>query len=121
MQKVSEMMIAVGGDLLKQVDSVEEMQAHLEIVKHAWNISLYSEKKRKAKLKKFIESQKPYAPNQEALLGLEWEYKRVMKQKEKLFPSIKQKIVIAEAVETGKDDYIIRAYFTDAEFNNKIT
>ena len=44
-----------------------------------------------------------------------------MKQKEKLFPSIKQKIVIAEAVETGKDDYIIRAYFTDAEFNNKIT
>ena len=116
MQKVSEMMIAVGGDLLtNQVDSVEEMQAHLEIVKHAWNLSLYSENKRKAKLKKFIEGQRPYAPNQEALLGLEWEYLRIFKQKTKLFPSEKQKIVIAEAIETGKDEYIIRAYFSGTE------
>jgi len=112
MHKVSEMMIAVGGDLLKQAGSIEEMQAHLKIVKHAWNISLYSEKKKKAKLKRFIESQKPYAPSKEDLLGLEWEYKRIIKQKEKLYPSVKNKIVVAKAIETGKDDYIIRAYFT---------
>ncbi len=118
MQKVSEMMIAVGGDLLKQAGSLDEMQAHLEMVKHAWNISLYSEKKKKGKLKKFIESQKPYAPSKEDLLGLEWEYKRIMKQKEKLYPSVKSKIVIAEAVEKGKDDYVIRAYFTGKEVNN---
>lgn len=121
MKKVSEMMIAVGGDLLTQVDSLEEMQAHLEIVKHAWNISLYSEKKRIAKLKNFIESQKSYAPNQEALLGLEWHYKRIIKQKQQLYPSVKQKVAIAEAVETGKDNYIIRAYFTNSEYENTIT
>jgi len=108
-------MISVSGDLLKQVSSVEEMQVHLDIVKHAWNISLYSEKKRKAKLKKFIESQKSYAPDEESLLGLEWEYKRIMKQKDKLYSSIKQKIVVAEAIEMGKDDYIIRAYFTEVD------
>ncbi len=118
MQKLSEMMIAVGGDLLKQADSIDEMQAHLEMVKHAWNISLYSEKKKKAKLKKFIESQKPHAPSKEALLGLEWEYKRIIKQKEKLYPSVKNKIMIAEAVETGIDDYIIRAYFIGEEANH---
>lgn len=118
MQKVSEMMIAVGGDLLKQAGSLDEMQAHLEMVKHAWNISLYSEKKKKAKLKRFIESQKNHAPSKEDLLGLEWEYKRIMKQKEKLYSSIKSKIVIAEAIEKGKDDYVIRAYFTGKEVNN---
>jgi hypothetical protein len=118
MQKVSEMMIAVGGDLLKQAGSLDEMQAHLEMVKHAWNISLYSEKKKKAKLKKFIESQKPYAPSKEDLLGLEWEYKRIIKQKEKLYSSVKSKIVIAEAVEKGINDYVIRAYFTGKEVSN---
>ena len=34
-----------------------------------------------------------------------------MKQKDILFPEVKSKVVIAEAVEKGKDDYIIRAYF----------
>jgi hypothetical protein len=42
------MMIAIGGDLLKQAASLDEMKAHPEMVKHAWNISLYSEKKKKA-------------------------------------------------------------------------
>jgi hypothetical protein len=101
MQKVSEMMIVVGGDLLKQAGSLDEMQAHLEMVKHALNISLNSEKKKKAKLTRFIESQKPYAPNKEDLIGLEWEYKRIMKQKETLYSPVKSKIVIAEAVEKG--------------------
>ena len=118
MQKLSEMMIAVGGDLLKQAGSLEEMQAHLDMVKHAWNISLYSEKKKKAKLKRFIESQKPYAPSKEELLGLEWEYKRIMKQKEKLYSSVKNKIMISEAVETGKDNYIIRAYCSGERGNH---
>jgi hypothetical protein len=33
------------------------------------------------------------------------------KQKDLLFPEIHNKVVIAEAIEKGKDDYIIRAYF----------
>jgi hypothetical protein len=114
MQKVSEMMIAVGGNLLLEAGSLEDMQARLDLVKHAWNISLYSENKSRAKLKSFIKSQKSFAPSEEALMELEWEYKRIMKQKQKLYPSIKEKVVIAEAVETSKDDYIIRAYFTNS-------
>lgn len=114
MEKVSEMMIEVSGGLLTEVDNFEEMQAHTELIKHAWNMSLYSKNKRKAKLKQFIKSQEPYAPNREALLGLEWEYKRIMKRKDSLYPSVRQKIIIAEAIEKGKDDYLLRAYFMDA-------
>ena len=118
MEKVSEMILAVSGELLKVPENQPEMQAHLELVKLAWNMTLYSEKKRKGKLKKFIESQKPYAPSIEELKGLEWEIRRIMKQKDKLFPSVKKKIKIAEAVETSKDNYIIRAYFTDESESN---
>ncbi len=82
MEKVSEMILAVTGDLLQVPDSQEEMQAHLELVKNAWNMSLYSEKKRKGTLKRFIESQRPCVPSIEELKGLEWEFRRIMKQKD---------------------------------------
>ncbi len=121
MEKVSEMILAVAGDLLKVPDSQEEMQAHLELVKRAWNMSLYCENKRKGKLKRFIESQRPHAPGVEGLKGLEWEFRRIMKQKDKLFPSVNRKIAMAEAIETSKDNYIIRAYFTDDAESNEIT
>ena len=113
MEKISEMIVAVAGDLLKTPESLEEMQAHLDLVKHAWNMSLYSGQKRKEKLKKFIDSQRPHAPDIERLKGLEWQYRRIMKQKDDLFPSIRTGIAIAEAIETGNDEYIIRAYSID--------
>lgn len=111
MEKVSEMLIAVGGDLLKSVDSLEEMQVHLDLVRAAWNMSLSSGKKRNGKLKKFIESQRSRAPSTEALEGLEWEFRRIMKQKDKLFPSVKKKVEFATAIETSKDNYTVRAFF----------
>lgn len=109
--KVSEMLINVGGDLLRVVDSQQEMQSHLDLVKIAWNMAIYSQPKRKAKLKRFIKKQEEYAPSVEALKGLEWEIRRIIKQKDRLYPEINSKVVMAEAVEKGKDDYIIRAYF----------
>ena len=111
MKKVSEMIIDVSGDLFQVVDSKEEMQAHLDLVSAAWNMALFSQSERKSKLKKFLKKQQKYAPSIEALKGLEWEMRRVMKQKDRLFPEVNNKIVVAEAVETGVDEYIIRAYF----------
>lgn len=116
MDKVSEMLIAVSGELLQSAESLHEMQAHLDLVKHAWNLSLLSEQARTKELKRFIKKQKKYAPSAEALKGLEWEYKRIMKQKNRLYPEVGSKIEWAEAVETSKDNYIIRAYFY--ELNN---
>jgi hypothetical protein len=110
-KKVSEMLIAVSGELLQAVDDQQEMQAHLDLVMTAWNMATESGDKRKQKLKRFISKQKKYAPSTEALKGLEWEVRRIMKQKDLLFPEIHNKVVIAEAIEKGKDDYIIRAYF----------
>jgi BioD-like phosphotransacetylase family protein len=113
MKKTSEMMIAIGGDILNNVVSQEEMQAHLNMVKNAWNISCYPEKRRKIKLKRYIKNQKPYAPSEESLKGLEWEIRRMMKQKIKYFPTVNSKIKMAEAIEVSQDNYIIRAYFTN--------
>lgn len=115
MSKVSEMLVAVSGQLLTTVGNVEEMQAHLDLVKMAWNMSLYSDNKRKSKLKKFIETQQKYAPNEEALKALEWEFRRIMKRKDKLFSNVKSKVEMAEAIETSKDNYVIRAYFTGGD------
>lgn len=115
MQKVSEMLIAVGGDMLKKVDSLEEMQVHLELVRIAWNMSLYSKNTRKTKLRKFIDKQKPYAPNVEALNDLEQEFKRIFNQKDTLYSDVKIRVERAEAIETRTDDYIIRAYSTGSD------
>lgn len=115
-KKVSEMLIDVGGDLLQVVNNQKEMQTHLDLVKTAWNMATNSQAVRKTKLKRFIKKQKKYAPSIEALKGLEWEIRRIMKQKDRLYPEINHKVVIAEAIEKGKDDYVIRAYF---EINDK--
>ena len=111
MKKVSEMLIAISGDLLKTPDNLAEMQAHLSLVVHAWNLSILPKDKAKHELQKFLIKQKPYAPSPEDLKGLEWEYKRIIKQKRKLYPDVLSTVERAEAVETSKDNYIIRAYF----------
>ena len=111
MAKVSEMLIAISGDLLQTPDSLIEMQAHLDIAAHAWNLSILPKDKEKRELQKFLREQAPYAPSPEELEGLKWVYKRIIKQKRKLYPENTSKIRHAEAVETSKDNYIIRAYF----------
>jgi len=105
------MLIRVGGDLLQSVNNQQEMQAHLDLVKSAWNMAINPQTKRQVELKRFIKKQKKYAPNTEALKGLEWEIRRIMKQKDRLYPEIDSKVVLAEAIEKGKDDYTIRAFF----------
>ena len=111
MKKVSEMLIAISGDLLKTPDSLPEMQARLDIAAHAWNLSILPREKTKYELKKFIKEQEPYAPSPEQLSELASEYKCIIDLKRKLFPEVSNEIKFAEAVETSKDDYIIRAYF----------
>jgi hypothetical protein len=113
MDKLSEMLIAVSGDVLRTPDSLLEMQAHLDLVKHAWNLSLLPQEKTIYELNIFLRKQEKYAPSVEALKGLEWEYRRIIKQKRIMYPSVLNKVEHAEAVETSKDNYIIRAYFRD--------
>ena len=111
MKKISEMLIAISGDLLKTPDNLMEMQAHLDIAKHAWNLAILPVEKEKQELKAFLKTQEPYAPNAAALKGLGWEYKRIIKKKRTSYPEVLSEIKYAEAVETSKDNYIIRAIF----------
>jgi len=112
MHKVSEMILAVGGDLLRHVASAEEMQVRLHLVVTAWNMSLYPEQKRKRMVKRFIDAQRPHAPGLDALQTLEWEIRRILQQKERLFPAVKERVAFAEALQTDNDKYLVRAYFT---------
>lgn len=111
---VSEMLVKVGGALLQSANSLQEMQARLDIVKTAWNISLNSRLDRKSALKQFLTKQKQFAPNREALKGLEFELKRIIKQKVLLYPDIDNEIVNAEAVVQENNSYEIKAHFKDA-------
>lgn len=88
-----------------------EMQAHLDIVKHAWNLAILPKENETHELQTFLKKQEAYAPSVEALKGLEWEYRRIISQKRKLFPEVLSEIKHAEALETSKDNYIIRALF----------
>jgi len=114
-QNVSEMLVHVGGDLLKSASSLQEMQARLDIVKTAWNMSLKARADRKVELRQFIKKQKEFAPNREALKGLESELKRVIKQKNASYPDIDSEVVKAEATQKGRDDYDIKAHFKGSE------
>lgn len=111
MKKISEMLIAISGDLLQTPDNLMEMQAHLDIAMHAWNLAIMPVEKEKYELQMFLGERAPYAPSAEALKGLELEYNRIIKQKRKLYPAVLTEIKYAEAVETSKDNYIIRALF----------
>ncbi|MDH5184278.1 MAG: hypothetical protein OEX12_10350 [Gammaproteobacteria bacterium] len=112
---ISEMLVHIGGDLLKFVESKQEMQAHLDIVVTAWNMALAPKDDRAKTLKKFIKKQKQYAPDKEALKGLEAEIKRIIKQKDLYYPEVDSEIVDAEAIEKEKDNYEIQAYFKDKD------
>lgn len=110
---VSEMLVHVGGELLNSANNLQEIQARLDIVRTAWNMSLNSRMERKAELKEFINGQRDFAPNRDALKGLEAEIKRLIKQKSLLYPDIKNEVVNAEAIEKENNDYEIKAHFNE--------
>jgi len=112
------MLVHVGGDLLKSANSLQEMQARLDIVTTAWNISLKARPERKLALKQFMKKQKKFAPNKEALKGLESEIKRIIKEKNNLYPEIDNELVKAEAIEKEKDNYEVMAHFKEKDEMN---
>jgi len=112
---VSEMLVHISGDLLKAATSREELQARLNMLKTAWNISLYTRDERKLRLKAFIRTKKDFAPSRQALKNLESELKQIIKQKVLHYPGIDNEIVNAEAFETGPNAYEIKAFFKEDE------
>jgi hypothetical protein len=114
-ENVSEMLVHVSGDLLKSANGLLEMQARLDIVKTAWNMSLNTRAGTKKELKRFMKKQKKLAPSKEALKGLELEVKRVIKQKNSLYPEIVNEIISATANQKEKNDYEITANFKDKD------
>lgn len=130
-QNLSEMIVKVAGDFLKNAKSQPDMQARVDIVKTAWNMSLLSKLDRQLKLKRLIKKQKNNAPSKEALNMFEAEIKRIILEKIKHYPDVSDEILKTEVIEKeaikkqvlkvneqaeskAEVEYDIKAFFKDA-------
>lgn len=125
-QNLSEMIVKVAGDFLKNAKSQPDMQARVDIVKTAWNMSLLSKLDRQLKLKRLIKKQKNNAPSKEALNMFEAEIKRIILEKIKHYPDVSDEILRTEVIEKeaikvneqaeskAEVEYDIKAFFKDA-------
>ena len=112
-ENISQMLVDISDDLLQSVDNKQEMQARLDILVTAWNMSLHTRADRPLKLKRFIRKQKGLAPSKEALKELESAIKKAMKHKLNLYPNIDTELVRAETIEQAHDTYEIKVHFKD--------
>ncbi len=110
MQKVSKMLIDIAGGFITDLEYKEEVSAHLEITRTAWNIAILPKEKRKSALKKYINKQAKYAPSQEELEALKLEMLKLIENKITKYPSVRNKVEKAEVVDRG-DEFVVRAYF----------
>ena len=112
---VSEMLLHIGGDFLQSMTSRQELQARVDIVKTAWNISLNPLQDRKKALKECLKKYRNIAPSKEALKGLEGEINEFILQKDLLYPDVTSEIVNTDVSEKGLHDYVIKAYFKEKD------
>jgi hypothetical protein len=114
-QNISQMLVDIGGELLRSVTNPQEMQSRLDIVVTAWNMTLDSRANRQLKLKRFLRKQKAFAPSKDALKALESEIKTIMKHKDNLYSAMDTELVRAEAIPQTNDSFEIKVYFKDKE------
>jgi hypothetical protein len=119
-QNISQMLVDISGKLLQSVATRQEMQARLDIVVAAWNMTLDSRANRQLKLKRFLKKQKAFAPSKEALKALELEIKTIMKHKDNLYSAIDTVLVRAEAIAQTTESFEIKVYFKDKEEEEKL-
>lgn len=112
---VSQMLVDISGELLQSVSNHKEMQARLNIVVAAWNMTLDSRANRQLKLKRFLRKQKDFAPSKEALKALESEMKTIMKHKDNLYSTVDTQLVRAQATALSNESFNIKVYFKDKE------
>lgn len=119
-ENISQMLVDISDDLLQSVDQKQELQSRLDIVVTAWNMSLHSRLDRPLKLKRFLRKQKDAAPSKEALKHLEAEIKKIIKNKDNLYPHEHTELVRAEAVQQTKETFEIKVFFKDKEEEAKL-
>lgn len=114
-ENISQVLVDISGELLHSVAQKQELQSRLDIVVTAWNMSLHTRLDRPLKLKRFLRKQKAAAPNKEALKLLEAEIKKIIKNKDNLYPDENTELVRAEAIQQSKDTFEIKVFFKDME------
>jgi hypothetical protein len=104
--KMSEMIIEYADDFIKRGKDIQEKQKHLDIACAAWNISLFSEKKREKALHDYVNKYESEHPDIDSvdIDALRKETGKLMQKKIKLFPDVKRLIIGAQiGTEKGED------------------
>ena len=109
--KASDVLISVGGHLITTSDSLEELKARLYIIASAWNIAIESTIDGRQLLQEFLDLRKPDAPEASSIDSMEFEMRRIMKEKATNYPKLLRKIVAVDATQKADKSYTIRARF----------
>ena len=117
-KKASEMLIDIAGGFITDSVELKEVEIHLEITVIAWNIAILPKEKRKSKLNRYIRKQAIYAPSKKDLEELKTEMKRLINNKVKKYPMVKNKIEKAEAIDKN-NEFVIRAHYHKNSGDNR--
>lgn len=105
-KKISEMVIDFAYDYIALGNSLEEKQNYLNAACIAWNIAILHKKQRASELEKFLKHYKSINPgdNGTDLENVRHDMELLIREKLRLFPNVKKKIVSASITsDKGKE------------------
>ena len=109
--KASAALISVGGHLVETADSLDELKVRLFVIASAWNMAVESKSCSNELLKAFLNERQSDAPDASSIDELEFQIRRVMREKRRSYPDITKRIIMTDAIERADNDYLVRASF----------
>ena len=106
--KVSEMVLGFAGDYIAMGESVEEKQEYLNGAVSAWNIACLDEKYREKTIKRYMAEYRKLNPTQSKhdFRDIEEDLRKLIKQKDKLYPAVRVQIANAIIREIDGKDHV---------------
>ena len=106
--KVSEMVLGFAGDYIAMGESIGEKQEYLNDAVSAWNIACLDEKDRESMIKRYMAEYRKLNPthSKRDFRDTEENFRILIKQKDKLYPSIRVQIAGAHIQEIDGKDHV---------------
>ncbi len=106
--KLSEMVLGFAGDYIAMGESAEEKQEYLIGAVSAWNIACLDKKERNRTIKGYMTEYRKMNPAQskQDFCDVEENLRLLIKQKDKLYPTVRIQIVNAHIEEIDGKDHV---------------
>ena len=89
------MVNAYAGDFIMMAETDERKQSHLNLAVSAWNIAILPRHRRKKAIEDYLVSFKQHNPQSHGVKNLKSDLKQLIKNKNRMFPSVSKPIVNA--------------------------